>query len=54
MANISQDMTAFIAKNATESIGIIETSADKPLTKWVLGLAQEYSDIESAIYQLQE
>ncbi|KAM3530968.1 hypothetical protein MY4038_004640 [Beauveria bassiana] len=53
-AMLEFDMTAFVAKNATESIGIIETSADKPLTKWVLGLAQEYSEIESAIYQLQE
>lgn len=47
-------MTAFIAKNSTESIGIIETSADKPLTEWVLGLAKEYSGIESSIYKLQE
>ncbi|EGX88962.1 peptidase [Cordyceps militaris CM01] len=53
-AMLEFDMTAFIAKNATESIGIIETSADKPLTKWVLDLAKEYSKIESAIYQLQE
>ncbi|OAQ95832.1 hypothetical protein LLEC1_01370 [Akanthomyces lecanii] len=53
-AMLEFDMTAFIAKNATESIGIIETSADKALTKWVLGLAQEYSNIDSAVYQLQE
>ncbi|TQV91569.1 hypothetical protein V2A60_008512 [Cordyceps javanica] len=53
-AMLEFDMTAFIAKNATESIGIIETSADKALTKWVLGLAQEYSNINSAVYQLQE
>lgn len=47
-----QDMTAFVARNANESIGIIDTSADKPLTEWVLGLAQEYSGIESGIYSL--
>lgn len=46
-------MTAFIAKNATESIGLIETEADAPLTKWVLGLAKEYSDIHSEVYKLQ-
>jgi leucyl aminopeptidase len=45
-------MTAFIAKNATESIGFIETSADAPLTQWALELAREYSDIRSDIYKL--
>lgn len=46
-------MTAFIAKNATESIGLIETEADPPLTKWVLGLAKEYIGIHAEVYRLQ-
>lgn len=49
-----QDMTAFIAKNATETIGLIESSTDAPLTKWVLELAQEYISIDSAIYKFPE
>ncbi|EHK40146.1 uncharacterized protein TrAtP1_006198 [Trichoderma atroviride] len=46
------DMTAFIAKNATESIGFIETEADAPLTKWAAALANEYISIPAEIFTL--
>ncbi|TFB02637.1 Leucine aminopeptidase 1 [Trichoderma ghanense] len=46
------DMTAFIAKNATESIGFIETEADAPLTSWAAALAEEYISIPANIYRL--
>lgn len=45
-------MTAFIARNATESVGLIETMADGPLTRWALHLAQEYISIPGGIYNL--
>ncbi|KAH7369746.1 hypothetical protein BKA65DRAFT_4547 [Rhexocercosporidium sp. MPI-PUGE-AT-0058] len=46
------DMTAFIARNATESIGFISTSADEALTEWLLKLAKEYISIPAGIYEL--
>ncbi|KID84799.1 peptidase [Metarhizium guizhouense ARSEF 977] len=46
------DMTAYIAKNATESIGFIETEADAPLTKWAADLANEYVSIPAKVYKL--
>lgn len=45
-------MTAFIAKNATETIALIETKADPPLTKWAHNLAKEYSSLPPKVYQL--
>jgi leucyl aminopeptidase len=45
-------MTAFIAKNATESIGFIETEADAPLTKWAAALANEYLSIPAKVFTL--
>jgi leucyl aminopeptidase len=45
-------MTAFIARNATESIGFIETEADAPLTKWAAELASEYVSVPAGIYKL--
>jgi leucyl aminopeptidase len=45
-------MTAFIAKNATESIGFIKTEADAPLTDWALKLAKEYISIPAHVYTL--
>lgn len=45
-------MTAFVARNATESIGFIETEADAPLTKWAVNLAKEYITIPAHIYKL--
>lgn len=45
-------MTAFIARNATESIGLIETDADADLTKWLAGMIEEYSDLPVGVYKL--
>ncbi|KAI3399146.1 hypothetical protein diail_7725 [Diaporthe ilicicola] len=47
------DMTAFIARNATESIGFIKTDADAPLTKWAVDLSTEYiTSIPTSVYEL--
>ncbi|KAH6638675.1 peptidase family M28 [Truncatella angustata] len=46
------DMTAYIARNSTESIGFIKTQADDALTYWALKLAKEYISIESDVYEL--
>lgn len=45
-------MTAFIARNATESIGFIKTDADAPLTKWAVELSTEYISIPTSVYEL--
>jgi leucyl aminopeptidase len=45
-------MTAFIARNATESIGFIKTQADAPLTDWLVNLSKEYISIPAKIYEL--
>lgn len=45
-------MTAFIARNATESIGFIRTHADEALTNWLLKLSKEYISIPAEIYEL--
>lgn len=45
-------MTAFIAKNATESIGFISTQADDELTKWAVELSKEYLSIPTHVYEL--
>lgn len=47
-----QDMTAFIARNATETIGFIGSAADEKLTKWLLGLAKEYISIPADVFEL--
>ena len=47
-----QDMTAFIGRNASESIGIVSTQADPALTNWTAKLAKEYSSIPAHIYEL--
>ncbi|KAH8172477.1 peptidase family m28 domain-containing protein [Sarocladium implicatum] len=46
------DMTAFVARNATETIGLIRTEANEDLTDWVQTLATEYLPIEAHIYDL--
>ncbi|KDN64787.1 putative peptidase family M28, partial [Colletotrichum sublineola] len=52
-AMLEFDMTAFIARNATESIGFIKTDADAPLTKWAVALSEEYvSNITTSVYEL--
>ncbi|WWC59805.1 uncharacterized protein I303_102367 [Kwoniella dejecticola CBS 10117] len=44
-AMIEFDMTAFVARNTTPHIFLLENDADDNLTKWVVKLAQEYVDI---------
>lgn len=46
------DMTAFVARNATESIGFIKTEADAPLTDWLVQLGKEYISIPTDVYEL--
>ncbi|KAJ5404340.1 peptidase family M28 [Penicillium cosmopolitanum] len=46
------DMTAFIATNATESIGFIATEADEVLTNWAVNLSQKYISIPTEVYDL--
>jgi bacterial leucyl aminopeptidase len=45
-------MTAFVARNATESIGFIKTEADKALTQWAVNLSKEYISIPTDVYEL--
>ena len=45
-------MTAYIARNATETIGLIKTQADEALTDWVQNLADEYLPIKAHVYEL--
>lgn len=45
-------MTAFVARNATESIVFIETQSDEALNQWALGLAKEYISIPAEIHKL--
>jgi leucyl aminopeptidase len=45
-------MTAFIARNATESIGFIRTQADTALTDWSLALSKGYISVPADIYEL--
>ncbi|KAL7419745.1 hypothetical protein Q5752_005661 [Cryptotrichosporon argae] len=51
-AMLEFDMTAFIARNATESITLVSTQADDKLTEWTAGLAREYSTLEVAVREL--
>lgn len=46
------DMTAYISRNATESIGFIKTDADAPLTRWAVDLSTEYISIPTSVYEL--
>ncbi|KAI0394537.1 peptidase family M28 [Xylariaceae sp. FL0594] len=51
-AMLEFDMTAYVARNATESIGLIKTQADDALTSWILDLSKEYISIPSHVYGL--
>lgn len=51
MKNI-KDMTAFIAANATETIGFIATEADEVLTNWTVNLSRKYISIPTEVYDL--
>ena len=45
-------MTAFISRNATETIGFIATQADDALTNWTVGLSKKYISIPAKVYDL--
>jgi len=47
-----EDMTAFIAQNATESIWFIKTQADAAIANWTVKLSREYVSIPAEIYGL--
>lgn len=51
-AMLEFDMTAYIARNATESIGLIRTQADSDLTDWLHKLGKEYISIPTEVYDL--
>ncbi|WRT64463.1 uncharacterized protein IL334_001395 [Kwoniella shivajii] len=44
-AMIEFDMTAFVARNTTPHIVLLENDADDKLTNWVIKLAEEYVDL---------
>lgn len=48
----AKDMTAFIARNATETIGFVATQADAALTNWTVNLSREYISIPAEVYEL--
>jgi leucyl aminopeptidase len=45
-------MTAFITRNATETIGFISTEADAVLTNWAANLSNKYVSIPAKVYDL--
>jgi leucyl aminopeptidase len=45
-------MTAFVARNSTESIAFIKTEADEALTQWAVSLSKEYISIPTDVYEL--
>ncbi|KAH8658199.1 hypothetical protein BX600DRAFT_500185 [Xylariales sp. PMI_506] len=47
------DATAYIAHNATESIGFIRTEADSALTDWAVNLSNEYISIPALVSALE-
>ncbi|KAJ5115790.1 peptidase family M28 [Penicillium angulare] len=46
------DMTAYISRNATETIGFISTQADEALTNWTVNLSNKYISIPAKVYDL--
>lgn len=45
-------MTAYRARNVSESIGFVITQADSALTNWTVKLSEEYISIPARIYEL--
>jgi hypothetical protein len=45
-------MTAFVARNVTESISFIITDSDKNLTNWAASVVDEYLSIPAMINEL--
>jgi leucyl aminopeptidase len=46
-------MTAYVARNKTEEIAFVSTSADEALTNWAVKLSKEYISLPAKVYQLQ-
>ncbi|KAK0710174.1 hypothetical protein B0T26DRAFT_652514 [Lasiosphaeria miniovina] len=46
------DMTAFVARNTTESIAMVSTQADSALTNWTVELGKEYISIPIDVFEL--
>lgn len=51
-AMVEFDMVAFVAKNSTESIDLIKTKADDPLTEWIAALGEEYTSLPSLMTEI--
>ncbi|KAI1259021.1 peptidase family M28 [Xylariaceae sp. FL1019] len=51
-AMLEFDMTAYVSRNSSESIGLIKTDADDALTAWTLALSKEYISIPAGVYGL--
>ncbi|KAK8058251.1 peptidase family M28 [Apiospora phragmitis] len=51
-AMVEFDATAFVATNSTESIVLVKTQADDPLTEWISKLGEEYTSLPSLITTL--
>lgn len=47
-------MTAFIARNTTESITFLRNDADKDLTEWSVKLAKEYIERDGLVVKTSE
>lgn len=45
-------MTAYVAKNSTEHIALMETDTSPQLTKWTADLVEEYLSIPAHTYKL--
>ncbi|KAK4158943.1 Zn-dependent exopeptidase [Cladorrhinum sp. PSN259] len=51
-AMLEFDMTAYVARNATESIAMVSTQADEALTNWTVALGKEYLSVPIDVYEL--
>ncbi|KAK6849788.1 peptidase [Apiospora arundinis] len=51
-AMVEFDATGFVAKNATESIVLIKTKADDPLTEWIAKLGEKYTSLPTLITEI--
>ncbi|KAJ5085262.1 Zn-dependent exopeptidase [Penicillium argentinense] len=45
-------MTAFIGRNATDTIGFIHTESEEELTKWAVSLSKKYISIPTKAYDM--
>lgn len=52
LLTLFKDMTAFIARNATETMSFVSTQADVALTNWTVTLANEYVSLPVGVFEL--